>query len=197
MRTLFTVAVTLLAVWVATIGALYAVEDLGEGLGYGVERMVLGDEAEADIEDLGGWLSAREERLDKAGDHLRWAGAVAWVAPPGFRGEVRELIAEARALRGETQALVERVRELDERYEAFGGVVGEPLFVESRGLPDEQVLLRQDALELAQELEAIVDLARSWQELRRQARELAARGEALEARAALERQHLEPFTQRE
>lgn len=193
MRTLLTVISTLLFVWAGLIGSLYTVERLGENLGYGVERMVLGDETEEDIEEFDSWLEARAERVDKAGEHLLRAGALTWIAPPGFRAEVRDLITEARALHADTKALLDQAQELDERHEAFSGVVGEPLFVEGRGLPDEQALLQQEALELTQDLEAIVELAQRWQELRQQTRELSARGEALQRRAHAERHALQPF----
>ncbi|MBK1734267.1 hypothetical protein CKO15_03010 [Halorhodospira abdelmalekii] len=194
MRYLVTVTATVLVLWAGTIGALNFIERLGENVGYGIERMVLGDaEERAQIETLDDWLAARTERLDKAATHLGWVRPIVWFAPPGFRAETTELFAEAQALQAATAAWVGEIQRLHEEYDAFAELVGEPVLIEGKGLPSREALFSGGTLALAGEARRIVELVQAHQALKARVAVLTERGAALQERAALERAYLSPL----
>lgn len=195
MRYLISVVVTLLVVWGVTLGSLNFMADLGKNVGYGVERMIAGKGDEGDIETLDQWLETREQRLEKAGKHLGWVQPAVWIAPPGMRSEVAHIIADAQQLREDALQLIEEINRLHAEYDAFAPLIGEPVFVEDKGLPGREQLLRRDALELVDELGQLVRLVRRWHQLKQDMEEISERGARLQARAVAEQSYWVPFTE--
>ncbi|MCG5530082.1 hypothetical protein LRD18_04245 [Halorhodospira halochloris] len=193
MRYLISVVATLIVVWAVVLGSLNLMEDLGKNVGYGVERMVLGGDDEQDIADLEQWLTAREERLEKAGDHLGWARLAVWVAPPGMRSEVSQIITDAQQLRVQALELIGEVERLNAEYDAFAPLIGEPVFVEGKGFPAREQLMRREALDLLKEIEQMIRMARAWQQLKQDMEAIGERGAELQERAVAEREYWVPF----
>lgn len=193
MRYLISVLITLLVVWVTTLGSLNFMVDLGTNVGYGVERMILGKGEEGDINTLDEWLAERHRRLQKAGRHLGWVQPAVWLAPPGFRSDAAGLVEDAQQLRQDTLELVAEVERLHSQYDAFAPLIGEPLFIDGEGLPERELLLQRKSLELVSQLDRIVGLAQRWRKLRGRMEAIGERGERMAQRAEAEKAYWVPY----